>query len=53
MSEMSEKARAEGREKVKRYTGENKGSVDASGWTEDEYGCGLMHTEKKDRKSVV
>lgn len=47
MSEMSEKARSEGKEKVKRLTGEGKGAVDASGWTEDEYGCGLMNTQKK------
>jgi hypothetical protein len=47
MSEMSEKARAEGKEKVKRLTSGGKDAVDASGWTEDEYGSGLMHTEKK------
>lgn len=47
MSEMSEKARSEGKEKVKRLTEGGKGAVDASGWTEDEYGCGLMHQEKK------
>jgi hypothetical protein len=47
MSEMSEKARSEGKEKVKRLTDPGKDKVDASGWTEDEYGSGLMHTEKK------
>ena len=44
MSEMSEKARAAGKEKVKRYT--DKGvKVDASGWTEAP--CGFMDTQKK------
>ena len=47
MSEMSEKARSDAKDKVKRYTRENKGAIDASGWTEDEYGAGMMHTEKK------
>jgi len=47
MSEMSEKTRKEGKDKVKRLTGERKGSVDASGWTEDEYGSGMMDTQKK------
>ena len=44
MSEMSEKARAAGKEKVKRYT-EKGGKVDASGWTEAP--CGFMDTQKK------
>ena len=47
MSEMSEKARADGKDKVKRLTESKKGSVDASGWTEDEYGSGMMETQKK------
>lgn len=47
MSEMSEKARAASKEKAKRYTSGGKDKIDASGWTEDEYGSGLMHTEKK------
>jgi len=47
MSEMSEKARADNKNKVKRLTSGGKGAVDASGWTEDEYGSGLMNTEKK------
>ena len=44
MSEMSEKARAAGKEKVKRYTDKG-GKVDASGWTEAP--CGFMDTQKK------
>lgn len=47
MSEMSEKARAEGKEKVKRLTASGKDKVDASGWTEDEYGSGLLDQCKK------
>jgi hypothetical protein len=42
---MSEKGRAAAKEKVKRLTGGNKGSVDASGWTEAP--CGYLDTDKK------
>jgi hypothetical protein len=42
---MSEKGRAAAREKVKRLTGGNKGSVDASGWTEAP--AGFLDTDKK------
>lgn len=47
MSEMSEKARSDAKDKVKRLTEKSKDAVDASGWTEDEYGSGMMHNEKK------
>jgi len=47
MSETSEKARADAKKKVERLTGGKSGKVDASGWTEDEYGAGMLNTDVK------